>query len=251
MFYVLNWTSWKKWIFFILVGFVVYLSFQLSSVYVFQPGSNAQQTGGITKSLKDEKEIALTVNVAWGDDVIVEVLEVLKGKKVKATFFINGEWALRNEDIAELIIEENHEVGLLGFYSDPYEKLDLEQITEDIQNGERTLKKLNYEPLTLVRPPENKYNQNVVQHINSLGYRTVFWSVFAGIDQKTDVNQKSKDLADQLSNGDIILFQAQDDLTATSETISQLIDQKRNEGYKFTTVSELLSPARIKLTPIE
>ncbi|GEL78784.1 polysaccharide deacetylase family protein [Tenuibacillus multivorans] len=251
MFFVYNWTSWKKWMVLALLGIVVYISYHLSSTYVFQPNASAQQTGAITKSLKDEQEIAITVNVAWGDDVIVEILDVLKQKNIKATFFINGEWALRNEEIAKLIIEENHEVGLLGFYNDPYEDRTQNKITEDIEHGEETLKKLEYEPLTLVRPPENKYNKSVVQHINELGYRTIFWSHFASIEPDSDPNQKSEELANSLSNGDIILFKAEDNLTAVPEVISRVIDQKQSEGFNFTTVTELLSPAKIKLNPIE
>ncbi|MGP4073880.1 polysaccharide deacetylase family protein [Piscibacillus sp. B03] len=250
MFFVLNWTSWKKWIFIGLLTGIVYLSYQLSSVYVFEPQSKVQHTGGISKAIKDEEEIAITVNISWGDDVIIDILEVLKEEKVKATFFINGEWALRNEEIAKLIIEENHEVGLLGFYRDHYIGLTNDEITEDIKNGESTLKRLKYEPLTLVRPPENRYNRSVVEHINNLGYRTVFWSHFANIRQSTDHEQKARELSEQLSKGDIILFNAQDNLTPTPKVIQQLIKSKKEEGYKFVTVTELLSPAKIKLNPI-
>ncbi|WP_175616029.1 polysaccharide deacetylase family protein [Piscibacillus halophilus] len=250
MFFVLNWTSWKRWIFFALIGMIVYFSYQLSSTYVFEPRASVQSTGGISKAVKDEEEIAITINVSWGDDIIIEILEILREEKVKATFFINGEWALRNEEIAKLIIEENHEVGLLGFYRDHYEDLTEEQITEDIQNGEDTLKRLDYEPLTLVRPPENRYNQSVVEHINELGYRTVFWSHFANIQGDTDPEQKAMSIVDELSKGDIIMFKAHDDLTPTPEIIRQLIQLKKDEGYNFVTVTELLSPAKIKLNPI-
>ncbi|RPF50047.1 polysaccharide deacetylase family protein [Aquisalibacillus elongatus] len=250
MFFALNWTRWKKWMFIGLAGVIIYLSFHLSSSYVLNPNVEGQASGGIIKSLKDEKEISITINVAWGDDVIIDILEVLKEEKVKATFFVNGEWALRNEEIAKLIIEENHEVGLLGFYQDHYEDLTFDEITEDIKNGESTLERLNYEPLTLVRPPENKYNESVVNHINDLGYRTVFWSHFANIKQSTDPKQKGGNISNQMSNGDIILFKAQDNLTATPEVIKHLIEQKRQDGYKFVTITELLSPAKIKLNPL-
>ncbi|WP_054753801.1 polysaccharide deacetylase family protein [Piscibacillus salipiscarius] len=113
--FALNWTSWKKWVFIGLLIGIVYFSYQLSSIYVLEPQSQVQYAGGISKAVKDEKEVALTVNVSWGDDVIIDILDVLREEKVKATFFINGEWALRNEEVAKLIIEENHEVGLLGF----------------------------------------------------------------------------------------------------------------------------------------
>ncbi|WP_369404951.1 hypothetical protein [Piscibacillus salipiscarius] len=96
-----------------------------------------------------------------------------------------------------------------------------------MKNGESTLKRLDYEPLTLVRPPENQYNKDVVKHINNLGYRTVFWSVYAHIQQSTDANQKAKSISGELSKGDIVLFSAQDHLTATPKVIKNIIKAKK------------------------
>lgn len=80
---------------------------------------------------------------------------------------------------------------MLGFYDEPYRNLPQEKITEDIKNGESTLKRLDYEPLTLVRPPENQYNKDVVKHINNLGYRTVF-GVFMLIFSKVQMQTKKQ-----------------------------------------------------------
>ena len=41
----------------------------------------------------DEKKVALTFNAAWSDSDIDEIISVLKKFKVKATFFIVGEFA--------------------------------------------------------------------------------------------------------------------------------------------------------------
>lgn len=251
MFYTFNWTSWKKGmsVIFLLILFIV--SSYYSSIYIFSPVQQSERADAITKSLNGEQQISLTFNVAWGDDVIIQILDVLKDEKVKATFFINGEWALRNKEIAELIISENHEVGLLGFYNEPYESKSVKAIEEDIKNGVDTLKRFKYEPVTYVRPPENKYNEEVVQHIRSLGYRTVFWSLFGNVNRFDQTEETSQYLADQLSSGDIILFLADDHLTNTKDVLTQLIHLKKEDGYQFVTLTELLSPADIEIEPID
>ncbi|MGM8216127.1 polysaccharide deacetylase family protein [Bacillaceae bacterium W0354] len=251
MFYTWNWTSWKKGISLIfLVGLFIFSTY-FSSSYIFNPVNDVKQTEAITKSLNDDQKIALTFNVSWGDDVIIQILDILKEKKVKATFFINGEWALRNEEIAKLIISENHEVGLLGFYNEPYENKSKRAIETDITNGVETLNKLKYDPVTYVRPPENRFNETVVKHIHSLGYRTVFWSLFANVNRFDSIDKTSDYITSRLSSGDIILFLADDNLTNTSKVLSRIIDQKLDEGFEFVSVTELLSPADIEIKPIE
>lgn len=175
MFYTFNWTSWKKWVAVLSLLLLFAITIQLSNDYIFENVTQDQTVneGAITKSLKEEK-IALTFNVPWGDDIIVDVMNVLDEKQVKATFFVNGEWALRNEELAEWIVEENHELGLLGFSDKSYEGRSLDYIKEDIERGETVLKNLDYEPLQYVRVPENKYSELVTEQIHKLGYRTVF-----------------------------------------------------------------------------
>ncbi|GAA0468037.1 polysaccharide deacetylase family protein [Alkalibacillus silvisoli] len=253
MFFTLNWTSWKNGV--LALGLIVltFVSIHFSTTYVFNIGSSAdaQPSGAITKSLKGDPEVALTFNVDWGDDVIIDILEVLEEKDVQATFFINGEWALRNEDLAELIIEENHEVGLLGFENEPYQDQSASYIEEDIENGVTVLSNLNYEPVSLIRPPENEYNQFVIDTIQQLGYQTVFWSIYANVKHDSDAEEVSGHLVEQVNEGDIMLFFAQDNLIKTPEVVANIIDQKTKEGYQFLTVTELLSPANVNITPLD
>lgn len=252
MFYTFNWTSWKKWVAVLSLLLLFAITIQLSNDYIFENVTQDQTVneGAITKSLKEEKEIALTFNVPWGDDIIVDVMNVLDEKQVKATFFVNGEWALRNEELAEWIVEENHELGLLGFSDKSYEGRSLDYIKEDIERGETVLKNLDYEPLQYVRVPENKYSELVTEQIHKLGYRTVFWSVYADVNKKQHAETISKQIASGTSSGDIIVMPIRDDLKKAPEVVEQIIEQKEAEEFQFVTVTELLSPAQINIEPI-
>lgn len=235
MFYTFNWTSWKKWVAVLSLLLLFAITIQLSNDYIFENVTQDQTVneGAITKSLKEEKEIALTFNVPWGDDIIVDVMNVLDEKQVKATFFVNGEWALRNEELAEWIVEENHELGLLGFSDKSYEGRSLDYIKEDIERGETVLKNLDYEPLQYVRVPENKYSELVTEQIHKLGYRTVFWSVYADVNKKQHAETISKQIASGTSSGDIIVMPIRDDLKKAPEVVEQIIEQKRSRGISI------------------
>ncbi|WP_162297954.1 polysaccharide deacetylase family protein [Halalkalibacillus sediminis] len=248
--YFFNWTSLKKWS--MLIGLVVLLftSIHYSSGLVSQQSDPTTQTGAITRIESDKDEVALTFNVAWGDDEVLEILEVLQNHKVRATFFVNGDWALRNEDIAKIIIEDQHEVGLLGFHDDPYIGRSEEYIEEDLKNGSDVLKRLDYEPLTFVRLPDNKFDQTIVEYIEDLGYQVVFWSHYETIGDDAEPEQEAERISSDFDRGEIIVFPASDNLTATSEVVDSLISQKLTDGYSFISLTELLSPANIELRPI-
>ena len=60
----------------------------------------------------DEKPmVSFTVNVAWGNEYLPKMLEVLKKHHAKATFFLEGKWVKNNPDMAKMIVDAGHEVG--------------------------------------------------------------------------------------------------------------------------------------------
>jgi len=52
-------------------------------------------------------------------DITLEILEILRQHKAKATFFILAYNAKRHPDIVRLIAEEGHELGVHGYYHNP------------------------------------------------------------------------------------------------------------------------------------
>ena len=43
----------------------------------------------------NKKMVGLTINVAWGNEYLPRILEILKKHDVKATFFLEGRWVKR------------------------------------------------------------------------------------------------------------------------------------------------------------
>ncbi len=84
--------------------------FTSSHYYPFRPTrsnfcvSNDEQVA-LTKGNKNENNIALTFNISWGEEKVYDILNVLNEHKVRATFFVSGEWAERHPQIMEEISE--------------------------------------------------------------------------------------------------------------------------------------------------
>ena len=53
----------------------------------------------------DSKNVAIMINVYWGDEYIDDMLEILKDKNVKATFFVGGVWASKNLETMQKILQ--------------------------------------------------------------------------------------------------------------------------------------------------
>ena len=53
--------------------------------------------------------VGLTINVAWGNEYLPRILEILKKHDVKATFFLEGR--CENLRFAKMIVDANQEVG--------------------------------------------------------------------------------------------------------------------------------------------
>lgn len=49
------------------------------------------------------------------NDSVTKILNVLSEKKVKATFFVDGNWVEKNNDTLIQIVNEGHEIGNLGY----------------------------------------------------------------------------------------------------------------------------------------
>ena len=47
----------------------------------------------------NERKIALTINVYWGNEYLLKMLEIMEENDVKATFFVGGQWAKKNPEI--------------------------------------------------------------------------------------------------------------------------------------------------------
>ena len=90
------------------------------------------------------------------------------------------------------------------------------------------------------RPPEGRFSREMLQCVQNLGYKTVFWS-FAYADWDNEKQPREEDairlILDNLHNGAVLLLHP---TSATNAAIlGRVIDAIRAEGYRFGTLDEL------------
>lgn len=187
---------------------------------------------------KDKKMMAFTCNVAWGNEFIPDLLEVFEQNDVKATFFVEGRWAEKYPDLLKMMSSKGHEIGNHGYSHAHHAKLSLEQNINEIKKAEDALYKVIGKKPVLFAPPYGEYSDLTVKASDSLGYKLIMWTIDTIDWKKPGVDYIINKVVKNADNGKIVLMHPTEDAVKAMPIV---IKQLKEQGYKITTVSELLS----------
>ncbi|MBO8140816.1 MAG: polysaccharide deacetylase family protein [Firmicutes bacterium] len=191
--------------------------------------------------------VALTFDISWGRQTAGPVLDILKDKDVRATFFLTGFWAKRQRDIAQRIVDDGHEVASHGDEHVNLSRKSGDAIAENILTAHRDLEEATGRQARLFRPPNGDYDDLVVATARQLGYETVIWSLDTLDWKNPGPDYMVRRVLDNVRPGDIILMHASDSSRQIHLALPRIIDSLRQQGFQMVTLGELLTagtPAR-------
>ena len=186
---------------------------------------------------RSDNSIALTFNCAWGGEDIKSILQSLEKYKVKATFFVVGEWAEKYPEELKAIAEAGHEIGGHSYNHKDYQSLSREEIKNDIQKTAVAVKESCGEDIKLIRVPSGSYNSDVISAIEEAGYIPIQWSVDSIDYGDADCEGIFLRATSKTRPGDIILMHTGTKNTAAA--LPRILDSLSGK-YEFVTVSELM-----------
>ena len=188
-----------------------------------------------------EKVIYLTFDAGYENGNVEKTLDVLKSEGVVGAFFVLGNLIEKNTELIERMFNEGHLVcnhtyshkSMVGKTKDEI-SYELERL-EDI-----CIEKTGKSMSKYYRPPEGKFDEQSMQYINELGYKTVFWS-FAYADwdnnKQMSLDNAKKKILDNIHNGEVMLLHP---TSATNAAIlKDIIVELKNQGYRFGNLDEL------------
>ncbi|WP_371018911.1 polysaccharide deacetylase family sporulation protein PdaB [Pseudalkalibacillus sp. JSM 102089] len=199
----------------------------------------------------EDKRLALTFDISWGETKALPILEELKQNKVKASFFISGAWAERHPEIVEQIAKDGHEIGNLGYRYENYTSMKDEEIKKDIIRSNEAIKKVTDDQPELLRPPNGNFDKRVLILSEKFNYTVIHWSLDSEDWKNPGVDKIVQNVTTQADPGDIILMHASDSAKQTVEAIPEMISVLKKKGYSFVTVSELVSNAKINTKEVK
>lgn len=187
----------------------------------------------------DEKVVAIACNVYEGEKLLPGMLDVLDKYNIKITFFFGGVWVKRNPDTLKLIYDRGHEIQNHGYNHKLPTRLDYERNIKEIKDTEQLIQSIAGVRTTLFEPPSGDYDSNTLALMEPLGYKMVTWSVDT-IDWRSDATKELilSRIARKLKTGSIILMHPKE---ITARSLEDIIQYIQGQGYKITTVTDLLS----------
>ncbi len=202
------------------------------------------ETGGFNAVVYDtktqSKALYLTFDCGWENGYTNKVLDTLKEKKVPAAFFCTLENIKAEPELTARIINEGHILGNHSTKHPDFSKISGERMVEEIKTCENYLKENYNYSAPFFRFPEGTYSEYALEVVQSLGYKSVFWSLAYA---DWDVNStKGGDYAFEtvtarLHPGAIILLHAVSPDNA--EALGRIIDEARAQGYEFRSLYDL------------
>ncbi|WZY01400.1 polysaccharide deacetylase family protein [Bacillus sp. FSL W7-1360] len=191
-----------------------------------------------TKPDSDEKYIALTFDDGPHPQLTPSVLDTLAEFNIPATFYMLGDNVSKHPDLAKAVADAGHEVGNHSASHTDMTKIELKETKKEIeQTNDAIIEATGKQPET-IRPPYGAYNDEMLNVFQGMNMPSILWSVDS-YDWKGDAKTVKKEVLKQVHDGAIVLMH--DIQSATAEALPDLLVALKEKGYKFVTVSELLS----------
>jgi peptidoglycan/xylan/chitin deacetylase (PgdA/CDA1 family) len=198
----------------------------------------------------NQKIVALTFDDGPYPPYTDKILDILKEKNVKATFFIIGQNAAKHPETIKRIFNEGHQLGNHTYTHKDLLKTEPAAIMSEIERTNSLIYALTGQNMRIARPPHG-FRDAVVLNIMALkNLKPVDWSV-SGRDWN---NHSAKTIAERVisntKNGSVILLHDGDASAAgktresTVKALEKIIDELLSEGYRFVTIDEMLRKER-------
>jgi len=170
------------------------------------------------------------------------VLDVLKQKNVKATFFLIGKRVEEYPEIAKRIADEGH---LIGNHTYSHANLDeaSPEVEQEISRAEAAFKPLGFSGNGLFRPAYGAANPSLVEQVANMGYKVAMWSVDTLDWRGLSAAEVLKNVTNTVAPGAVILQHSSggpgEDLSGSVAAIPLIIDQLQAQGYRFVRMDEM------------
>ena len=187
----------------------------------------------------EQPVVALTIDD--GPDAMTTpiILDLLQEQGAKATFFVITERIPGNEQLIERMIEEGHELGNHMTNEEPSIRLGQEGFAEDLIAAESALSP--FDEIRWLRPGSGWFTANMIDTAESRGYRMALGSVYPFDHLIPSSWFASEFILWRIRPGDVIvLHDHRWRGERTADTLSRVLPELMERGYKVVTLSELV-----------
>lgn len=182
-----------------------------------------------------EKTVALTFDDGPHSRYTKELLDGLRERGVKATFFVVGENIEGNEDVIKQMYDDGHVIGNHTYSHVELTKLSKEAALLEIEKTNSLIEEITGEPVKYIRPPCGAWSETMLYEVDMT---PVFWNVDPKDWCTYQVSAVVNRIMDDVEDGDIILFH--DIFDSSVAAALEVVDRLLSMGYVFVTVDGII-----------
>ena len=200
----------------------------------------ARGWGEVSRGNPSSMDVSLTFDIEQDANSVNEMLDILRARNVKATFFILGPFASSHPQVLKRIASEGHEFGNHSISHSQWTKRSADALPGELAQLERQVMDITgLSTIPYFRFPYGDRNASLIALANSCGYLSVYWSVDP---QDWRSGRSPQDIVSRVlsssSPGAIVLLHSG---ARTRDALPGIIDGLRGRGYRLVTLTELLS----------
>ena len=230
----------KRWIAFLtIVLFTAALSY-----FAREKNGAARQEAWSSHTLADagyedeapyKGKVALTFDDGPHPVCTPQLLDGLKKRDVKVTFFVTGENVESYPEIVKRASEEGHPIGNHTFHHVQLTAANSDDFKKEIISTNDIIQEVTGKETSFIRPPYGSWDKKYEKELNMF---PVLWDVDPLDWCSTNVDKIVRSVLAGTKENSIILMHDSYDSTVTAAL--QVVDILKAEGYEFVTVDEIL-----------
>ncbi len=178
------------------------------------------------------------------------LLNILKQRNIKATFYVVGNLVQSHPEIVARMVREGHEVANHTWNHPDITKLSDQRTRSELQRTAQAIHKAcGIYPRTF-RPPYGAITERHRQWIHrDFGYPTITWNVDPKDWQRPGPSVVASRLVSGARKGSILL--AHDIHSGTISAMPSALDQLLARGFRFVTVTQLINASALRVESSE
>ena len=188
-----------------------------------------------SQNVSDEVKpvVALTFDDGPNASSTPILLDGLKERKVRATFFLIGENVEKdeNEKIVKRMYEEGHLIGNHTYTHCNLSKLETGEAKKELEQTDTVIEKITGKQPVFVRAP---YGELPVDSEQDLSRIYIGWTVDPLDWMTEDAGAVVKTVVEEINPGDVILLH--DCYPSSVQAAIRIVDLLQGKGYEFVTV---------------
>lgn len=213
------------------LAFLAAFSFWCVSMF-FSRGDILKVNANVTA---ERKLLALTFDDGPHPLYTKKLLDGLRERDVKCTFFVTGQNAQAYPQIIEQMEKDGHLIGNHTYSHIQLTNCNLDEFRQELIKTNEVITQITGNEVIFVRPPYGIWDKSLEKDLNMI---PVLWTIDPVDWCTTDCSGMLKKMVRQTKENDIVLMH--DCYASSVETALAYIDIEMENGYTFVTVDEIL-----------